>query len=566
MWNVFRNNRRPDLDAILNIPAAGREKHPNEEGYYTVRCPYCLEEFEPWEMEFRALVDTNGVRTAVMEEQRSRRDQMRDDETMPFGRSQEKREQAPAVERPQKKDTAEVQSNYFPVETDKKLSRFRELVHKPGGSVLLGKVLSLQNDNGDISKVKFHNMDRRMPFSEAKRYLQTHKVPVECVWDKFGHMTENCICPKCHNEMADKAGILPSYVIAFFGNTSCGKTVYKIRLLHAVVAEGAVLPGRAVMVGTYNTGETIDGQNTQDLLALYDMTFGEATRKSGRPIVEATDVKYIEPITLTLSRGGKETALVTFFDFPGEAIWGDQQYDWFVNRMREVLLDIDGIIFLLDPSPTSALQRHLPREYFPQTQDDEADVQALYRRNAQPTAVLQAFTKNYLRGGGILDVPMSIVYSKADLFRELIDRFRNGEISDGEVERMVSGLMENPRFLTEWVESGGTDRIQRDHTSVDMGNILEAERELKRFVMDSVLEQMLSYQFKRSVLFATSAVGAPVEFDGNRTNVPQAAGIRVTEPLEYLLWMFGLVEHAPMNEAEKLQAARLKNDAQVNGN
>ena len=566
LFGFGRKNKQPDVSGILSAPAVGREKKPNAEGYYKVRCPYCLEEFEPWEMEFRAAVDTFGTRAAETRSKSSARDRMRDDENSPFGGSRGRWNQPAEEEHAPSENAKGTQGNYFAVEPDEKLRQFHENVHKMGGAAVMGKVLSLNNTEGDISRVKFHNAKEPVSFEQAQRFLQERKVPVDCVWDKFGHMTDNRVCPHCHNKMADRAGVLPSYVICFFGNTSCGKTVYKIRLLNELYANHALLPGRPVMVGTYYTGETIDGQDTQNLGMLYGMTFGEATRSPGQPIVKATDVEYIEPITLTLTRNGQELALVTFFDFPGEAIWGDQeQHQWFVDRMKEVLMYIDGIIFLLDPSMLDTLRRHLPEEFCPQTRRDGADVQTIAKREAKPTTVLQEFTNNYLSGGGQLDVPMAIVYSKADLFRELIERYRSGEITDERVTEMMSELMAKPRFLTNWIEPDRPGRSRRDHTSVDISNILEAERELKRFVIDPVLEGMLDSQFRRGVLFAASAVGAPVEFDGEGANVPEAAGIRITEPLEYLLWMFGLVENAPINDSEKMSAARLKDLSVLGG-
>jgi len=583
--NLFGGDREPDYEAILSRPAVGCEKIPEENGFYKVNCPYCLRSYEAWELEFRAVVDkgmtssgTKGGGMAGKETERNRTNFLKDTDSSPFGGKKTQQIQAPLAEQHQKDDADEKSSNYFPMEKDARLAKFSKEFGLDEDHKIYGKVLSMTNNNGDISRVEFHGNPNVMLFEKAKTYMEETRAPVKRVWDKFGHMTEERICPHCHNKIADRAGNLPSYVIVFFGNTSCGKTVYKIRLLHEIYSKHALLPGNPVMGGKYYMEKGLDGLGTTSIEELYQRSFGNATANPGTAIVEGTEVKYIYPITMTLQRNGRELALLTLFDFPGEAIWGGEDKAGFVSLMQDRLREVDGIIFLLDPTYLPVLQKNLPKEYRDSSKEanidrtDWAMLEKLNQKKASPSTVLQeGFVKNYLSGGGILDVPMAIVYSKADLFRKLLDLYHTGKIRDTEVEEMTDGLSEPPLFLSNWVNRRVAGRTRRDHTSVDMGNILEAGRELERFVGDDVLEDLLRNNFKRSQLFAMSAVGAPVEFTKSeggedKHNVPEAAALRVTEPLEYLLWMFGLVENAPMGHGNAVEAARLKNPNAVGGN
>lgn len=563
------------IEQALQGPGHGLTKQ-KVNGYYKIDCPYCLEKFNVWEMPFRAAsLSSAGVR----------RDELRASGTV--GPARKKEEPKPAAA-----------ESYFAIKEDSALRSFQARMQKKIDAVR-GEVLTVfdtdRSGGGfvgtNIARAVLFDTGEEVEVTEANKGRLYHKA-IASVRDTKGNYTSERLCPYCHNVMPDPVGQIPSYVILFMGNTSSGKTVYMIRLLYELSQKG-LLQGRPITVGKSYSGDGVD------IDYWYDQTFAamkKKSRSSARPgekytLTDPTKVRYMEPVSLVLMRDGQEIALLNLFDFPGEAIWAHAEDAAFQEVMRQRMTSVDGILFLLDPTSMEFVRTFTPDEYLPKRLRSNAEqtireeqsapgaplrdaARAMHEAQAKPGVVLNAFINNYIPNlkGSSLDVPMSIVYSKSDLLELLVQLGRSPDgARDDRVRNLLAPrtreLEDPPRFLTGWAErrlqnSAAQTEYDRQleryeteqlHAEVDMEDILLADRELRSFLGLDLPASALQ-NFSRALLFASSAVGAPV----SDTEFSEAAPIRLTEPLEYLLWQMGLADSELLPDAWRLPAAKLK--------
>ena len=503
---------------------------------------------------------------------------------------------SPVRKKEESKSTAA--ESYFAVKEDAALRSFMNRMQKKGSAVR-GEVLTLfdtdRNGGGfvgtNIARAVLFDTGEEVDVTEENKNKLRHKA-IASLRDTKGHYTSERLCPYCHNVMPDPVGQIPSYVVLFMGNTSSGKTVYMIRLLYELSQKG-LLQGHPITVGKSYSGEGMD------IDYWYDQTFAALKKKSRqspgvgekRTLTDPTKVRYMEPISLVLMRDGQEIALLNLFDFPGEAIWAHAEDAAFQEVMRQRMTSVDGILFLLDPTSMEFVRTFTPEEYLPKRLRSNAEqeirkeaaapgapprdtARAMHEAQAKPSVVLNAFINNYIPNlkGSSLDVPMSIVYSKSDLLELLVQLGRSpAGKQDDRVRNLLTPrtreLEDPPRFLTGWTErrlQNSTAETEYDrqleryeteqlHAEVDMEDILLADRELRSFLGLDLPASALQ-NFSRALLFATSAVGAPV----SDTEFSDAVPIRLTEPLEYLLWQMGLVDSELLPDAWRLPAAKLK--------
>ena len=377
---VFKSK---NTDEIV-IPAA-KQKARNAEGFYRMTCPYCLEQFDVWEMPFRAQsISAVAASPSVSADAGRKRHSG-------YGQSVE-RAAAPA-----QPDADSLR--YFPVEEDKKLKQFTEHVKAKGRSYVLGKVLTLYEPDSEggafngqgIQAVKLRDQKEWIPITLNAPDLLYHKAIVR-VRDIYNNESAVRLCPHCHNVMSNDVCLYPNYTIMFMGNTNCGKTVYKIRLLYEMSKEG--LLNRHYSLNRISTGNKVDGLEVTSIDDLYEQTFGSAHRGESEGIAPITQIQYIDPITFPLLQNGQTSALITFYDFPGEAIWkrrDDPEYGWFLAQIEKRINELDGIIFLLDTSTVNNIRNALP-ENFIFSQKGTKEEQS----RKTPAQVLGQFQQNFI--------------------------------------------------------------------------------------------------------------------------------------------------------------------------
>ena len=580
-WGRLFGGKGNASDEIL-IPSA-KVKERNEHGYYKMTCPYCLASFNVWEMPFRA---THFGSVAPVSAPKAKAS------SYASKGSSQRTVEAPAS------DTPASAMGCFPAETDAKLAAFYQR-RNVANLAVLGKVLTLfEPDSADneskfdgegIAAVKVYGSNEWVPVTALERHNLRHKAIIR-IRDTYGNESQDRLCPHCHNSMSRDAGLYPNYTIMFVGNTYSGKTVYKIRLLYELYQSGML--GNISVKGLSTSGK-VDGKDALSIPDLYDQTFGSFYRGSKDAIVDPTQIEYIAPLTFPLTKNGIPVALITFYDFPGEALWKSNQAEYapFMHEVERRMNELDGIIFLLDTSTVPEIMDAVPDHLLPKkstmTELDDSVPKTIPQ-------ILAVFREKFItadmesQGDGRVNIPFSYVFSKSDYLKVSVEQVRRAvQLEPGsytyKAMRDVLPFLQNPPVcVTNWEETGLAQkreelqeeglysaenwaRIRMDyieqrknqHTCVDMANILRSHDELMH-IFKSKMGQNLAAT-PRSLLFATSAIGVPVSSNANQA-IPEAPSIRLTEPLEYLLWQFGLIDHdeTGLDEADKNMLKNLR--------
>ncbi len=584
-------------------------KQPNAYGYYKMTCPFCLEEFDVWEMPFRAEteqaadVNVGGANQEYGQpgpQAGGRRgldnddlyDDLYDDEDGLDLDSPDPMYQDQSQESFTEGGSGVLHA--FPLEEDDLKREFCRKFQVHNGKSMLGKVLHLFKTDGSfcgsgIHKARLWGEKTWIPVSSDAATVGAlrHKAVAE-ILDQYGNTSSERLCPHCHNVMPAEAGQLPCYVIMFLGDTNSGKTVYKIRLLNEL-DRGGLLNG-SIRVGKFYSRSASGGEEASSIRALWEKTFARARSGEDNEIHGATNRTYIDPLTVTLDRNRKSVALLTLYDFPGESIRissADQTARAYMTQSKQRIEKTDGIMFLLD-STTLGLMENLPNEYRTRAKKT-ADGRELTETKEvwDPHQVLSHFVNNYLAAddGAQIKPPTCFMFSKSDLLqmaikecRDDLDPWRNVQ----QIRNALSSLQDPPSCVTNWEDiqrrraeaelyrqSGGNptaimtldkqvEQRIRQHTLVDLDDIFQSHQELAALLPDEV-DCAVRYADK-GLCFAVSAVGQPIST--NDTSVASAPALRVMEPLEYLLWQMGLAEGMePENEENKQWAITLRTRA-----
>lgn len=466
--------------------------------YYKVVCPYCLAKYDIWNLEFRSMSVQEG-------------------------------------------DRDDGQKGY-PREIDEKYVDFWRKMKQSARDPEQNHVLNIRNQE-DVLAVKLWGSEEWIPMNTDERRARVAKKAIRSVKDKFGRESSRRICPMCHNDLPDVIGLYPNYVFTLMGNTSSGKTVYASRLLLSLVS-GELLPERKMVVRV--PGETLVGvrarlrkmftarvsgrlaEGADQKLLIKDAITGEigehpigAPEDDSGVISEATPIKYIKPTVLDMQRG-EEHVLITMYDFPGEAIWRsdimkheDIDLGFFSDLMDRMNCNTNGWLFMLD-STTLPEVRDMVKE---KGEEAYLSQENLYdeKLNAAPDEVLEPFM-DWFGDGSRIKPPVAFVFSKADMLS------RYAEDLSGHGYKIAPDSL----FLQE------SKMPQRQYVDVDQ--LWQCDREIEEFLNSNAVIAAANNFCPTHAWFAVSATGAPVK---NGQLESSAAGRRITDPLEWLLWMNG---------------------------
>lgn len=346
-----------------------------------------------------------------------------------------------------------------------------------------------------------HNMVKsRDPEDESKAIFS--------VTDKNGIKTNKKICPECHNELPVHAGSVPNYIISLVGNTAVGKTAYLIKLVH-LISKGRMLPMRRITCVPENP-------MAEELLKRHDEVYGDNRNEQ---MLSATSINFQEPAIYKLryiEGSERKDISITFFDFPGEAIWRNDT-DFIQLKARNIqnahawllLLDITSLdqvrntIFSLDDGS----------KYISAPQNNSGDYMSDIPNASQ---VVNAICQHWANSDGLVTIPVSAVLTKSDL----LDEFKTELNLTGE----RAFLDENVSALHDMY--------------VDCDNLLKLQTDIKTLLrdLDDNIDAHCEHYLENHLWFAVSATGVPVE-KGRRTYAGRAK--RATEPLEWILMQLG---------------------------
>ena len=327
--------------------------------YYPIVCPYCLEKFHVWELQFRTMTVNDGG-----------------------------------------------MSEGYPLEDDEAYATFWEDMNMPVDSQ---RPLVLRvEDTANVKAVQLWGSQEWIPMNRADSKKLIEKKAICQVRDKFDTPSKQRICPHCHNNLPDVIGRFPNYVISMMGNTSSGKTVYLKRLLSSLL-ENNLLPNRQIAVLPVSGSRAEMKDEARRMFV--------ETVKNNEPLSDATPVGYMEPVILDLLQSGQHT-LLTLFDFPGEAIWQENITPFFQRLMQRNNENTDGWIFLFDSTSMddvrSCVRIHGEENMLSVKNPDDP------QENADPAAVLSQFTEQYGKGFHV-ELPVAFVFSKADMLSRYAD-------------------------------------------------------------------------------------------------------------------------------------------------
>lgn len=369
--------------------------------YYDVVCPYCMERYPVWELEFRSFSVSEGY---------------------------------------------EPDAGYFR-ERDEKYVKFWEDMQQPVMNEEQNFVLHV-DDMENVVAVQLWDSDEWIPLDSTEQRAAIQEKAIRGVKDKFGNASYQHICPECHNELPSIIGRFPNYIISMMGNTSCGKTVYMSRLLLGLI-NNELLPGRKMTVSIQSDGESLPiiRRRLENMFFLAVKGEAEPAAEENGGLAAATPIEYMKPTILDLQKEN-EHILLTLFDFPGEAIWrlkeGEQTF--FHNLMMRTNANADGWLFLLDSTTLNAIRSCIEakgdRAFLSQKNLDDA------QQNACPSDVLRQFSQ-FFGNGKQISSPVSLVFSKSDMIDLYVEDLKGGGY---EIDEKSSFLRNTPHTNRERVD------------------------------------------------------------------------------------------------------------------
>ena len=326
------------------------------------------------------------------------------------------------------------------------------------------------------------------------------------------HHLQQRVCPKCHNHIVKTAGLYEMKLIAMYGDTSSGKTVY-LNILQAMLQGNAALGnvgysfrGQMDLVGSQKKKEEHD-ENLEKLLNAGLLP--EAT--PGGKIVppEVYEYSYYtaeDPQNL-------KNVLLVFRDIPGEDCLNPDN----LESYKFYLKNSDGIIVLLDSSWLSVSVRYL-----------NPDKSANNRMIDSLTNLKQLLTSVF--GENEIDIPAAIVLAKGDLLKS--------------VPSIIN------RYGDEFSEIMDVENANELHkTFLDRSVIDDLNRKLKTILSGVGEERLLDRIdrcFKNYSYFCISSLGKAPEKDKGIDKAINITPYRVGEPLYWLMAKLDLIPYRYM--------------------
>ena len=519
----------PTLPPKRGVWAFPDQKKRDEDGYYPIICPYCLDTFHIWEAEFRSVAPAGvAASTASVQSQsvqqddnwgRERRGISNESNLNPF----EGLENLNTLG--ENNQNANGGESSFPLEVDEKYDSFERRFGGQQSTISRGKVLRIFDERGKPTGEVTHItlMDRqqggndkdgiRIPI-EGRSASDFEKAPIMSVINKYGQLCKERICPHCHHRVSDFVGIWPSYTVALIGDTKVGKTVY----LHKL---GAALSSKGIL------GGSLLGSEANPDYKSWIRTAMEMDQKAqdNEAMTDLTTIQFMPPNIINfLKRQRRDGFILNLFDFPGEALSkpinkDDGSMDEFKAHYLPNIDRMDAFMLLFD-----AVSFQTVRSVF--ESDPELKKYVADRQNSvTPVELLNYFEREYLAAyGNQFTKPLAIIVSKSDLIKLARDK-------DGDY---FPDLPADQRFLDQ------NPSANRDKKKVDLDDLHQCNVEIETFLHEDEDDQNLYERGSLDQVQGESCWFA-LSSKGDATNVA-ANPIRVTEPMEWILWRLGLVE------------------------
>ncbi len=316
--------------------------------------------------------------------------------------------------------------------------------------------------------------------------------------DRCSTVSRVRICPNCHSQLPQDAGLVDEHIFAMIGAHAAGKGIYMTTLIQRLKELG---PGFGFTV-TEVGDETYERFNNDYLIPLYkDRMIIKQTLSGG------VDARSKKPMSFQLAfeRNRKRRVVnLSFFDGAGE----DMHSVKALTTEANYICYASGIIFILDPLQIKGV-RHSPLLENLPAQLENVDPDHIV------DCLLKLFNDQYPKLlGGKIETPIAFVLSKTDAIEPLLFADTNLK-SDGD----------HPGFYN--LTDG--DAVQDEIT-----------RYLHCWLGENFVAKIEKY-FAHFHFFGVSSLGHPTEgSDGKQVGVVNP--IRVEDPFLWILSHYRLIE------------------------
>ena len=366
--------------------------------------------------------------------------------------------------------------------------------------------------DAEAIEINFANMMEDITDYNEKMYKE-HKFVLELTY-KGQHLTER-LCPFCHKELIPNAGLYDMKIIAMYGDTNSGKTIY-LNILEAVLrGDPRVNMDTSAFQGSMyfqGNGEELDEHNKNCNILLKNHKLFEATK--GGHIVKPQVFKYSYK---TADQPEKDkTLLVVFRDIPGE----DTRSTDKLHRYSFYLKHADGIIVLLD---ATKLTHVIP---FLHTNGEEIGDLNVCQALGNLSDLLTVIT-----GGNKIGTPTAVVLAKSDVLEHVL---QNENAKKYEEINSIDANNIHVAYL---------DRKAIKALNGNVRSILENLKE------NATIINPVEHCFSDYSYFSVSALGENPQRDENgEYSVNEIRPMRVAEPFYWLLSKWSYIPYFHMEK------------------
>ncbi|MCD8105072.1 MAG: GTPase domain-containing protein [Lachnospiraceae bacterium] len=375
--------------------------------------------------------------------------------------------------------------------------------------------------NAEAVEIKFADMMGDISDYDEEMYRQ-NKFVLELTYK--GQKLTQRLCPFCHNELIPNAGLYDMKIIAMYGDTNAGKTVY-LNILEAALGGN---PRLNAQTGAFSGSMFYEG-NDEELtehdknfrLLIHDHKLPPAT-PSGT-VVKPQTFRYC--YTTGDNPRMNKTVLVVFRDIPGE----DTRSAGKMKQYSFYLQNADGLILLLDTTRLTQVAPYLG------TEDEETNVSLTIGRLSNLLARVNRGSK--------IGIPTAVVLAKADVL---------AEVPLDEIRTLYDGILASDNKHTSYLDR----RVVKD--------LDKSVREILKSLNESTtVLNPIGNSFSEYSYFALSALGEiPTTVNGEQ-QVQGLKPFRVTEPFYWLLARMNCIPYLHEEKWQCRKGAKIVNEAAI---
>lgn len=442
-----------------------------------ITCPYCCEHFQPTRMVFRLKKSLQEEETTVNQ----------DDPWKVGGRSTGT-----------KKKVDENLKRYY--------MNFESMDEKTAEA----------NASFDAEAIEINFADMMQDITDYNQKMyDEHKFVLELTY-KGQRLTQR-LCPYCHKELIPNAGLYDMKIIAMYGDTNAGKTVY-LNILEAVLRGD---PRLNTDLSAFQGSMFYQGNDEE--LKLHDENYNQLLGE--HKLLRATEGgRIVKPQVFRYcyktadKQNEDKNLLVVFRDIPGEDIRSAEK----LHRYSFYLKNADGIIILLDATKLTQVIPFL-----------NTDGNQIGNLNVSQALGNLSDLLTVINGGNKIGTPTAVVLAKADVLGQVLQN------DNAKMFGEISNSSANDLHVTH------LDRKEIKNLNGCVKTILGNLKETNT-IINPVEHCFSDYNY-----FAISALGENPQKDDEGQYVSSIKPLRVAEPF---YWILAKLNYIPYFHSEKWES------------